>query len=437
MNSLTAAVEVLLPVIYKGMRLDHALAKIADKPDKPLIQQLCYGVLRYHHYLEEILRMLIQKPLAAKHNDIKLLLMLGIFQIRELNVPDHAAVNETVSAADLFKKTWAKGLINATLRNYIRTRPKLESNLGPEGRFSHPAWLIEEFEHHYGKHSKAILAANNTKAPMTLRVNLAKTSRADYLQLLEQEEMSAECCAYAQTGVVLSQAVNVNRLPMFKEGWVSVQDESSQLVIPLLELASGQKVLDACAAPGGKTCHILESCDNLAQVVAVEMDSSRTAKLESNLRRLGLRCDLLIEDLRNLDFGNPDQSILGDSQFDRILLDAPCSATGTIRRHPDIKIRRHKIDIDRFSSQQFELLQAAWQALAPGGILVYTTCSVLPQENEQVIHSFLQSVEDAEIQLIPGDWGLDRKCGKILLPTVGGHDGFFYAKLRKLHIEDS
>lgn len=428
MNSLTAAVEVLHPVIYKGARLDHGLARIADGPGKPLVQQLCYGVLRCHHYLEEILQLLIQKPLPAKHKDIKLLLMLGVFQIRELNVPDHAAVNQTVSAADLFKKSWAKGLINATLRNYIRNRPKLESNLGPEGRFSHPAWLIEEFEQHYGAEFEAILAANNTKAPMTLRVNLSKTSRADYIQLLEQENMPAECCAYAETGVVLSQAVTVNRLPMFKEGWVSVQDESSQLVIPLLELASGQKVLDACAAPGGKTCHILESCNNLAQVVAVEMDSRRTVKLESNLNRLGLNCDLLIEDLRNLDF----QRLGGETQFDRILLDAPCSATGTIRRHPDIKIRRKKIDIDRFSSQQLELLHIVWEALAPGGILVYTTCSILPQENEQVIHSFLQSVADAEIQLIPGDWGLDRKCGKILLPTVGGHDGFFYSKLRKI-----
>lgn len=422
MSNLKTAVETLCQVIDQGANLDRALEEVASGTHKPLIQQLCYGVLREYYALEEILNKLLRKPLATKHSDIKILLMAGIYQISNLNIPDYAAVNESVAAAESLGKGWAKGLVNAILRNYIRSGPELIANLSRESRLNHPGWLIEGIENQYPEHFEEIIEANNTQAPMTLRVNLAKTSRQDYLMRLERADMAATPCPYASTGVMLAKAVAVNQLPGFEEGWVSIQDEASQLVIPLLELAPGQRVLDACAAPGGKTCHALESQAGLGRFIAVENNPVRAEKLASNLRRLKLSCDLIVEDVKAWDC---------EDRFDRILLDAPCSATGIIRRHPDIKLHRRETDIDQYSNQQLELLTSVWKKLAPGGMLVYTTCSVLAQENQQVIAAFLENTIDTEIQLIPADWGLDLGVGRILLPKVRGNDGFFYARLKK------
>lgn len=429
MNKLTTAISILNNVIAGKKSLDRELANVKEKKDKPFIQQLCYGVLREYFTLDVIVSKLLNKPLARKHLDLKLLLMLGIYQLRHLSVPRHAVVNDSVNAPHILGKGWAKGLVNAVLRNYLRSESEIQASLEPRTLLNHPDWLFDAISAAYPDKAVEIMMANNIKAPMTLRVNLSRINRQDYLEMLAGEGLKAGTCPYAHTGVVLEDAIAVTRLPGFDEGLVSVQDEASQLVAPLLSLEPGLRVLDACAAPGGKTCHILESEKELKELVSVEQDADRATKIQSNLQRLDLNCTLVIQDFQTFD---------ESSGFDRVLLDAPCSATGIIRRHPDIKFNRKPEDIDKLAAQQLALLKKAWSLLAAGGVLVYTTCSILPEENQGVIAAFLDNTPDAKIQWdrsdenTRNDWGLRHEYGRILLPSAGGADGFFFSRLRKL-----
>lgn len=427
-NKLTTAINILNRVIFRKKNLDRELSAIATTKDKPLIQQLCYGVLREYFTLEAIVGKLLEKPLARKHPDLNMLLVLGIYQLRHLGIPQHAIVNDSVNCSKLLGKDWAKGLINGVLRNYLRSKASIDSSIDSKARLNHPDWLIDAISAAYPDAATDIMLANNIKAPMSLRVNLAKIKRKDYIELLEGQGLKAEPCPYAPTGVVLSEAVTVTRLPGFEQGLVSVQDEASQLAVPLLSLEPNLRVLDACAAPGGKTCHILESQDGLTELVSVEQDADRAKKIQSNLQRGHLSCKLLIEDF---------QSFSDSSGFERILLDPPCSATGIIRRHPDIKFNRQPGDIKKMAAQQLALLLHAWSLLAADGILVYTTCSILPEENQNVIAAFLDITPDAEIQWPNTNdnnrngWGLVHEYGRILLPSAGGADGFFFSRLHK------
>lgn len=395
--------------------------------DRALLQELCYGVCRFYHRHEMLLQQLLPKPLKAKDADIQALLHLGLYQLFCTRVPDHAAIGATVEAAQTLKKTWAKGLVNGVLRNAQRRRDEFirEMPENPQHHFSHPQWLIDELQQAWPDHWREILSANNQHPAFSLRVNRLLGGRDRYLYRLSSADIPAAATPYAPDGITLPQALAVSQLPGFAEGAVSVQDEAAQLAAGLLDLAPDQRVLDACCAPGGKTGHILEREPGLAEVLALDVEEARMVRVRENLARLGLTATLKVADAAN------PASWWDGRPFDRILLDAPCSATGVIRRHPDIKLLRRANDIDKLAALQQQLLCALWPSLKPGGLLLYATCSVLPRENEDQIARFVAATQDAEPQPLDVPWGLALRLGRQLLPRTGGHDGFYYALLRK------
>jgi 16S rRNA (cytosine967-C5)-methyltransferase len=397
---------------------------VADK-ERPLMRQLCYGTLRYYPRLLAISQQLLSKPLKDKDRDILMLILLGIYQLTESRIPDHAAVAETVNATRELKKPWAKGLVNGVLRQWQRQQSSLEQQLSPAQQLAHPQWLYAALQAAWPQQAEAIQLANNEQAPMCLRVNQRQGSRDDYKQLLSDHNIAADSCAFSALGLRLQQAVDIQLLPGFASGRVSVQDEAAQLAAGLLQLKPGQRVLDACCAPGGKTCHILEAEPALAELLAVDIDQDRLLRVRENLQRLGLSASLACGDIINVEQWWDGQ------MFDRILLDAPCSATGVIRRNPDIKVHRQPSDIKQLATLQLQALQSLWPSLAPGGLLLYATCSVLPAENEDVIAAFCEQQPQAEHLAIAASWGIERPYGRQLFPQINGHDGFFYALLKK------
>lgn len=390
-----------------------------------LLQEYCYGVCRWHGTLECWAGLLLEKPLRKKDTDVHCLVLLGLYQLFFMRTPAHAAINETVAAAANLGKPWAKALINAVLREAQRSEEKLRqvSDANYASKYAHPEWLLTQLKHDWPQQYRAILDANNERAPMTLRVNTGRISRDDYLTRLQDAGLTAEAGQLAPTALVLQTPVDVNLLPGFSEGLVSVQDEVSQLLPLLLPLQPGQRVLDACAAPGGKTCALLEKEPTLA-VTCLDNDSKRLPRLQDNLARCRLAATVACGDITQ---GLP-AGIAGP--FDAILLDAPCSATGVIRRHPDIKLLRTPDEVRALVTKQKHLLDAAWALLKQGGYLMYSTCSVLKGENsEQVAGFLLRHATAREVALGPGT----APCahGLQLLPQPHGHDGFFYALLQK------
>ncbi|HVV69667.1 MAG TPA: 16S rRNA (cytosine(967)-C(5))-methyltransferase RsmB [Gammaproteobacteria bacterium] len=433
MNPRTIATKILTEVTENGRSLTSALSLIDKQPkitEPALIKELCYGVLRWYFRLTALLSELMKQPLKAKDADVSNLLLIGLYQIIYLRIPDHAAVTETVNAVRDLKKPWATGLINAVLRNFLRNHETLQTKLdaNPVSRYAHPLWLIKMLQQTYPDAWESILTANNQHPPLCLRVNALQISRDDYLTLLAAHGINAFAVPFAPQGVVLTEPQDVNRLPGFAAGQCSVQDSAAQLAASLLMLAPGQRVLDACAAPGGKTAHIIEQQPNIAALVAVDEDEERLDKAIQNWQRLQLPKQIQWQ------VANAAQTTWWDGQlFDRILLDAPCSATGVIRRHSDIKLLREAKDISALAAEQKALLIALWPLLKPGGLLLYATCSILPQENEEVVLGFLREELTAEEQKITASWGLAKSVGRQILPGEQGMDGFYYACLVKKH----
>ncbi len=425
-----AAVKVLLAVTRDGVSLNQCLptlqAQVLER-DRPLLQDLCYGTLRWYPRLNILLKVLLEKPFRSKDQDIHVLLTCALYQIMETRIPDHAAVNETVAAIKKLKKSWAKGLVNGVLRRFIRERDNLNEQLADNSiyRHAHPKWLYKRIEQAWPGQSATILAANNHPGPMTLRVNQQCQSRAEYLTILQTASIDAKATALSADGVQLLKATGVETIPGFVQGQVSVQDEAAQLAAPLLQLAPGQRVLDACCAPGGKTCHILECEPSLNELVALDIDESRLERVKENFERLNVQAQLVAADAAATDQWWDGQL------FDRILLDAPCSATGVIRRHPDIKLLRKPDDIARLAQLQAELLDALWPLLKSGGKLLYATCSILPEENDASITDFTARQDDVEVIALAAEVGIQTPLGRQLLPTIDGHDGFYYALLSK------
>lgn len=417
-----------LAAVTNGLSLSQQIPvyerQLAER-DRPLFRQLCYGVLRAYPKLSAIVDQLLSKPLKKKDSDVRMLLLLGIYQLTEMRVPDHAAVNTTVSATKALKKPWAKALVNGVLRQWQRRSDELLKQLSPAQRLAHPTWLYEAITSAWPDQASDIMAANNQHPPMCLRVNRQHYSVQDYKAVLDEQTIDAEQCLHTEHGLRLSKPVTVDQLPGFDKGWASVQDEAPQLAAGLLSLKPGQRILDACCAPGGKTCHILETEPKLDAVVAVDIEPDRMTRVEQNLSRLGLHAQLITGDAA-------DPESWWDGQlFDRILLDAPCSATGVIRRNPDIKLHRTAQDIAQLSALQYRIITALWKTLQPGGHLLYATCSVLPVENEQLVDHFCQQYSDAMAINIDADWGIARPYGRQLLPEINGHDGFYYALISK------
>ena len=431
MNPRLAAAKALAAVLNGKASLNSSLPVQLDKVedrDRGFTQDLAFGTARWQPRLTALAAKLLQKPFKAADADVEALLLVGLYQLLYSRVPAHAAIGETVGCADKLKKPWAKALLNAVLRRAQRESEALLAELehDPVVRTAHPRWLQKSLKAFWPQQWEAICAANNAHPPMILRVNRRHNSRDAYLTLLADAGINASACVYSQDGIVLETAGDVRSLPGFAEGWISVQDEAAQLAADLLDLAPGQRVLDACCAPGGKTCHIMEVQPNLAGVVAVDLEAKRLVRVRENLARLGLEAELIAADGR-------DTATWWDGKpFQRILLDAPCSATGVIRRHPDIKLTRQPDDIAALAVLQGELLDALWPTLEVGGILLYATCSTLPTENTEVIQAFLARTSGARELDIATTAGIKQPHGRQLLAQEGGHDGFYYAKLIKI-----
>ena len=426
-----AAAKALVSVITDGASLNRCLPELMTKVeerDKPLLQALCYGSLRWYPRLNTLLAELLEKPLKAKDSDIHVLLICALYQLLETRIPDHAAVNETVAALKKLKKPWAKGLVNAVLRRFIREKDALIAKQANKTEYvsAHPHWLYKRIRQAWPVQADDIIAANNAAGPMTLRVNQRHLSASAYLEILHSKSIEAQATALSAVGVQLTNPAMVESLPGFAEGHFSVQDEAAQLAARLLDVAPEQRVLDACCAPGGKTCHILEQEPALAELVAVDIDDTRLDRVRENLTRLNLQASLVTADAFST------EAWWDGVLFDRILLDAPCSATGVIRRHPDIKVLRHDDDIAQLAEIQLRLLEALWPLLKQGGKLLYATCSILPAENDDTITQFLTKQDDAEICTIAANEGLQTSVGRQFFPAINGNDGFYYALLSKL-----
>ncbi len=431
MNPRLAAARALAAVLNGKASLGSSLPPLLDRVeprDRGLAQDLAFGTARWQPRLALLMDKLLQKPFKAADRDVEALLLVGLYQLLHTRIPPHAAIGETVACVDKLKKSSLKGLLNAVLRNAQRDHEALLAELDrdPVLHTAHPRWLQKRLKADWPEQWQAICAANNQHPPLLLRINRRQGSREAYLAELLAAGIAAEPCVFSRDGIRLLEACDVKILPGFMEGRVSVQDEAAQLAADLLDLAPGQRVLDACAAPGGKTCHLLEAEPGLSHVTAIDLEQSRLARVRENLDRLGLDAELIAAD------GRATKVWWDGKPFQRILLDAPCSATGVIRRHPDIKLTRQEADIAALAQLQGELLDALWPTLEVGGVLLYATCSVLPQENSDNIGAFLARTPGARELDITGPFGLKQAHGRQLLPQDGGHDGFYYAKLIKI-----
>ncbi|WP_336994132.1 16S rRNA (cytosine(967)-C(5))-methyltransferase RsmB [Lelliottia amnigena] len=423
-NLRSMAASAIEKVVEQGQSLSNILPplqqKVSDK-DKALLQELCFGVLRTLPQQEWLISKLMSRPMTGKQRTIHYLIMVGFYQLLHTRIPPHAALAETVEGAVVIKRPQLKGLINGVLRQFQRQQEELLAEFADsDQRFLHPEWLLKRLQKAYPSQWQAIVEANNQRPPMWLRVNRNHHTRDEWLALLETAEMNGFTHDAYPDAIRLASPAPVQSLPGFEQGWVTVQDASAQGCMTYLEPQNGDRILDLCAAPGGKTTHILEVAPK-ASVMAVDIDEQRLSRVYDNLKRLGMKAEVKQGD------GRTPAQWCGDEQFDRILVDAPCSATGVIRRHPDIKWLRRDRDINELAQLQSEILDAVWPHLKPGGTLVYATCSVLPEENSQQIAAFLKRTPNATLRTT----GTPDKSGIQNLPGAEDGDGFFYAKLIK------
>ncbi|WP_447529742.1 16S rRNA (cytosine(967)-C(5))-methyltransferase RsmB [Vreelandella sp. TE19] len=424
-----AAARALTPVLNEQGSLAGLDEHSVIARDRGLLKELCFGSCRRLPRLEALAAKLLKQPFKKRDQDIHALLLIGIYQLLYMRIPAHAAVGETAGAARLLKKEWATRVLNGCLRRLQRESEALQAEVDRDESVAleHPPWLLKVLREAWPEQWREVVEANNHPGPMTLRVNQRQLDREAYLGKLVDQGLDAHLCAHAPDGITLETPCDVSILPGFKEGWVSVQDEAAQLSAALLGPAlaprPGAQVLDACAAPGGKTAHLLEQFD--IALTAIDMDNQRLARVDDTLSRLKLSADLRHADAAERDWWS-------GTHFDAILLDAPCSGTGVIRRHPDIKKLRRQSDIGQLAKLQASLLDNLWGLLRPGGTLLYATCSVLPQENAQQIEAFISRTPDARATT-PSDvaWGETSGHGRQLFSQQSSHDGFFYARLEK------
>lgn len=431
MNPRSEAAKALYQVIYKQRSLTDVFNRDISplkSEDQAFIKDICFGSLRWHYPLNTLLEQLLVKPLKQKDRDIECLLRVGLYQLVYQDTPDHAAVNETVKASKKLKKPWARALVNGVMRSFLREKQALLDTITEDMAYSFPSWLKKRLRKAWPEHWQDILKASNQRAPMTLRVNLSKQSRDKYLAKLAATGIMAKAHPTVGSAIVLDSPVRVSELTEFSEGAVSVQDAAAQMAATLLLCDSGMRVLDACAAPGGKTGHLLESASNL-EVWALDQDPERLSRVDENLKRLNVQATLVAADANKL------TDWYDGKMFDRILLDAPCSATGVIRRHPDIKLLRKASDISQLIEQQSNLMDSLWSILKPNGYMLYATCSILPKENEEQIEQFLTRHNDVEVQNIAFPNKTRQKYGLQIFPGEDDMDGFYYCLLQKTRSE--
>ena len=410
-----ARAALALSAVKRGRHLETLIG--ANAP--PLLSELAYGACRRYFSLCAEVDARLTQPLRERDAVVHALLVVGLYQLRHTRIPVHAAVAETVAAASRLKRPWARALVNAVLRR-LAAAPS-PTPCSPSQRWDHPGWMLEAFTAAWPEDCPSLFAANNARAPMALRVNVARTSVPAYRNILDAAGFAHRSTSAPAT-LVLDAPARAETLPGYGDGLVSVQDEAAQLAATLLP--SGNRVLDACAAPGGKTFHLVETHPN-TRITALDASPARMQRLLDEAARLGHRVARTVT-------GDATESTWWDgAPFDCILLDAPCSGTGTLRRHPDIKVSRLAQDAARAARQQQAMLDNLWRMVSSGGTLLYCTCSILPEENDAVVGGFLRTRPDATPIPIDADWGRPTQCGRAVLPTPGGPDGFYYARLRK------
>lgn len=428
LNTRAAAAQVAWQIIDQGQSLDACLTTAFEKhefspQDRGFIQELVYGVCRWYGELDWVASQLLQSPIRKKDRVVHFVLLVGLYQQRHLDTAAHAAVSETVAACQKLGKQWAKNLINGCLRNAQRSALSLPADID---ELCHPTWIRETIKRAWPTHAGAILAANDARPPMCLRVNSMQFNRDDYLAQLTEQGISATPDPYARDGIILTQASPVANLPGFASGACSVQDTAAQIAADILAPTPGMSVLDACAAPGGKTAHLLERCGNNLRLDALDISATRCLQLQATLDRLQLSATVTKADASDISQWQPPAT-----GYDRILIDAPCSGLGVIRRHPDIKHHRRPQDIDQLTQIQATLLDALWCQLKPGGRMLYMTCSVLPAENHQQIDLFVGRTKGVMLPTTSHPNALQLDHGVQTLPGVHAMDGFYYCLLEK------
>ncbi len=418
----------IIAVIDKRSRASDVLNESGQKlnaGERARLQEIVYGAVRWYTRLDAIANQLINRPFRNRDRVLHGLLIAGLYQLEYMCTPTHAVVMETVSATRELKKEWAKGVINHCLREFQRQHDDFIDLLhGTETEFACPDWLVHTVQKNWPDEWQSILTNWNQRSTLSLRVNSRKITRDQYLHKLTAQDIDGRPSCISPDGAVLTKPMPVEQLPGFIEGFVSVQDEAAQLAALALHPKPGMRVLDACAAPGGKTCHLLEKEVNLQELVAVDLPE-RISGIEQNCKRLGLQAKIIGADAINT--GTWRQGSL----FDRILLDVPCTGTGVIRRHPDIKHQRREGDIAQLAQKQKSLLHSLWPLLDVGGQLLYVTCSILAEENEQVVLSLLEHFSDVSELPLPEVYGRPCEIGRQRLPGDDGADGFYYALLMK------
>jgi len=430
--SLAAAAKAVDEVISKGRSADAVLSAGEAATERAAVQAITLGTLRWYLRLRPAVDALLRRPTDVA-GPIHALLVVAVHQVEYSRNAPQASVHAAVDAARMLGAQRATALVNAVLRRFVAERTALLARVDESlaQRTAHPAWLVERLLRAWPEHAAAILAANNVHPPMTLRVDTSRTDGPAYVSRLAEAAIDARQTQWIASGVTLAHPMSVGQLPGFAEGLVSVQDAGAQLAAPLLDVRPGMRVLDACAAPGGKTAHLLELMGEGADLTALDVDAVRVSLIEENLTRLKRSARVVVGDARE------PQGFWDGTPFERILVDAPCSSTGVIRRHPDIKLLRRESDIAAFTALQLQILRSAVGMLAVGGRLVYSTCSVLPEENEDVIARLLAAEPHMTCAPMPAGAGLApqaraRPAGAQLLPgSEAGTDGFYYACLEK------
>jgi 16S rRNA (cytosine967-C5)-methyltransferase len=432
-EKLAIAGRVVAGVRARGASLDDALdahtRTITDAGDGAAVQALAYGSVRWYHRLEYWLSQLLE-PGAKQKPELHALLVVALHQLSFSTHPPHAIVDQAVEACRKLGQPRASGLVNAVLRRFLREQRQLIAAAEQilQARYAHPTWLIELVRRDWPEDWPMILDADNQQAPMWLRVNRRQVTSEAYVEVLNGASIGASTTSYAPDAVLLDSPRPVSALPGFETGSVSVQDAGAQLAADLLGVGASMRVLDACAAPGGKTCHLLERAE--LDLVAIDSSRERLQQLSENLRRLKLAATVIASDAADT------KSWWDRRPFERILLDAPCTASGVIRRHPDVKLLKRPADIESLRREQLRLLRALWPLLAEGGRLLYATCSVLRAENEQVVAAFLDSEPGATSVPIPQSFGppgvrMAHDAGIQILPGAAAMDGFYYACMEK------
>lgn len=431
-NVRALAAQIITEVIEKKSSLPAVVSQYIseDYAQRPLLFELCYGTLRWYYLLRALASELLLKPLPKKHQNVYYLLLIGLHQLLNMNIPQYAIVSETVQAAVALEQPWAKGLINKNLRRFLEEKDALLAKIdkNEEAKYVHPQWLIGKIKKAWPNEWQAILTANNLRAPLTLRANILKNTRDEYLQFLQQNEIEAYAVEGAEYALSLDKPMPIENIPGFEAGLASVQDAAGQFAASILNLKPNLRVLDACAAPGTKSTHMLEIEPKLAHLTAVEKDPERLTMIKQNFERLNLPRDhfnLILADVAHT------QQWWSGEKFDRILVDAPCSGSGVIRRHPDMKVLREPEDSKNHHQVQVHLLNHLWPLLEKKGLMLYSTCSIFPEENEKTIHEFLQKNPDAKVQKIELAIGKPQQHGWQLLPQENGSDGFYYCLITK------